>query len=192
MHWHRIYGIAIVVIILLMGTDIQAQVKDDSTSTKTNLRVRNPKKAALYSMIVPGGGQIYNRKYWKLPIVYGAVGTAVYLFFDNRKFYLQYREAYLNDLAVQAGEPGYVLSSFGEDGVTTAALRSAADESRQFMEYCVLGFAAVYALQIIDASVDAHLSSFDVSDNLSLQWNPTVNPGLNRELTAGVQLNFRF
>lgn len=171
---------------------MEAQVTDKVPEKESKVKVRNPKKASFYSMVVPGGGQIYNGKYWKLPIVYGALGTAVYLFFDNRKYYLEYRGAYLNDLAVEAGEPGYTLSSYGLDGVTTQSLRGAADESRQFMEYCVMGFAAIYALQIIDASVDAHLSSFDVSDDLSLHWNPTVNPGLNRDFTAGVQLKFRF
>ena len=177
-------------------SNISAAQATDSTSqmvSKDSINqplVRNPKKAALFSTIVPGGGQIYNRKLWKLPIIYGALGAVVYLYFDNRSYYQDYREAYINDLKFE--EPDYIPSSYALQGIQTAQLRTAADQSRQNMEYCMIGFAALYVLQIVDASVDAHLSSFDVSDDISLQWEPTMQQAQNQTWMTGIRMNFRF
>lgn len=152
--------------------------------------MRSPKKASLYSAIIPGAGQIYNKKHWKLPIVYGAMATAVYFYFNNRSYYIEYRDAYLNDLNFE--DPDYVPSFYALRNVGTSQLRQAADASRQNMEYSVIGFLAVYGLQIIDATVDAHLSSFDIGDDLSMEWQPTLLPSSNQHIMSGLRLDFRF
>lgn len=175
---------------LLAQSKDSTESKRQEKSIKKETHVRNPKKASLYSAALPGAGQIYNRKYWKLPIVYGAMATTVYLYFDNRRYYVDYRDAYLNEL--NQDDPDYVPSDYAVQGVSTSQLRAASDQSRQNMEYAVIGFLAIYGLQIIDATVDAHLSSFDVGDDLSLEWQPTLQRGANQQIMSGLTLNFRF
>lgn len=192
----RTYGI--VFLFLLFGHAVTAQ-QADSTQTESVVKqkqrkVRDPKKAALFSAVAPGGGQIYNGRFWKLPFVYGALGTVTYLYFDNRSIYREFRAAYINDLNFE--DPDYEPSIYAAQNIQASTLRAKADEARLNMEYCIIGFAAVYALQIIDATVDAHLSSFDVDDDLSLDWHPTIQPafqpGKPTGMMTGFNLNFRF
>ena len=128
---------------------------------------RNPKRATLLSAVLPGSGQIYNRKYWKLPIVYGALGTAGYFFFDNRSRYLPFKEAYVIDADTTDG----LISEYYGDA-SLDQLRGAADQYRKWMEYSAIVFTIFYALQIVDATVDAHLFYFNVSDDLSMRIEP--------------------
>lgn len=192
----HIYPLILAMAMIACTRSLLAQSKDSTESKrqeksiKKETHVRNPKKASLYSAALPGAGQIYNRKYWKLPIVYGAMATTVYLYFDNRRYYVDYRDAYLNEL--NQDDPDYVPSDYAVQGVSTSQLRAASDQSRQNMEYAVIGFLAIYGLQIIDATVDAHLSSFDVGDDLSLEWQPTLQRGANQQIMSGLTLNFRF
>lgn len=148
---------------------------------------RSPKKAALFSTVFPGGGQIYNHKYWKLPIVYGALATVGFFYFNNRFWYLEYKDAYLNDLDETKAPSVYALQ-----GVSTTQLRTAADQSQQFMEYSMLAFAVLYGLQIVDATVDAHLFYFDVSEDLSMNWQPSLQMTTNQQFVQGLSLNFTF
>ncbi|NQV52761.1 MAG: hypothetical protein HQ500_06240 [Flavobacteriales bacterium] len=192
----HIYQLIFSLALLACTCTVHAQAPDSTRSetqeksAKKEKPIRNPKKASLYSAVLPGAGQIYNRKYWKLPIVYGAMATAVYLYFDNRRYYVDYRDAYLNEL--NQDDPDYVPSNYAIQGVSTSQLRAASDQSRQNMEYSVIGFLAIYGLQIIDATVDAHLSSFDVGDDLSMEWQPTLQRGANQQIMSGLTLNFRF
>jgi len=160
-------------------------VQDSADQGK--VRRKNPKRAAVLSAVLPGSGQIYNRKYWKLPIVYGGLGTTVFLYFNNRYWYQEYRTAYLNDL-----EEDSVPSQYALNGITTSQLREAADASRKNMEYAMIGTVIVYALQIVDATVDAHLFYFDVSDDLSMNWTPSIQPNLSGGLQSGISLNLNF
>lgn len=157
------------------------------SDTTTEERRVTPKKAALLSAVLPGAGQIYNKKYWKLPLVYGAIGTAGFLFVNNRYWYQQYRTAYINDL-----DTNNALSQFGLQGISTSQLREAADASRKNMEYAAIGFALVYVLQLVDATVDAHLFHFDVTEDLSLNWQPTTfrRSFGTQQYGLALQLNF--
>ncbi len=155
--------------------------------TMSKVRRRSPKRAALLAAVLPGAGQIYNKKYWKLPLVYGALGTAGFLYFNNRYWYQQYRTAYINDLEEENPASQYALQ-----GISTNQLRDAADASRRNMEYAMIGFALGYALQILDATVDAHLFYFDVSDDLSLNWSPSMMPSPMGRPQQGLALNLTF
>ncbi len=127
-----------------------------------------PKRAALYSLIFPGAGQIYNGKLWKAPIVYGAMGTTIYLITYNRDFYKRLQDAYVIRLAgVEEDEYTGIISS--ADGI-----KSARDSFRKNMELAYFGTAAIYLLQVIEAYVDAHLQGFDVNDDLSLHFFPQI------------------
>lgn len=128
----------------------------------------SPRKAIIHSAILPGWGQADNKKYWKIPIVYGALGTTTYLFFRNWQQYKDSRLAYqlatdtdpLND--AQIIEPYYSVRNQPE------RIRVFRNQVRQNMDYCVLFFIAFWGLNVVDAAVDAHLKSFDVSDKLSI------------------------
>jgi hypothetical protein len=138
-----------------------------SDTTKTS---HSPKKAAILSAVLPGAGQIYNKKYWKLPIVYGGMATAIYLAIDYRKEYFRYREGYRSLID---NDPNTV-SEFENQPVTPEGVRDVRDTYKNWMEMSFIAAGLVYVLNIVDASVDAHLMEFDVSDNLSIKAQPRV------------------
>ena len=158
-------------------------------------KTKNPKTAALLSAVLPGAGQVYNRKFWKLPIVYAGIGTATYFIITNRSEYIRYREAYVLDNDTTNG----LISEFNPGDLTQSELeqllrleRQYADQYRTWMEYSFIGFFAVYALQIVDATVDAHLFSFDVTDDLTLNALPTFQYTATRIPVTGLRLSLNF
>ncbi|MFT3980400.1 MAG: DUF5683 domain-containing protein [Ferruginibacter sp.] len=136
----------------------------------------NPNKAVIRSLIVPGWGQVTNKKYWKVPIVYGALGTTGYLFFRNIRQYRDSKQAYIlatdgidsNDYLIK--QPYYSVKDQPE------RIRAFRNSVRQNVDYCVLFFIAFWGLNVADAAVDAHLKTFDVSDDLSLQIKAGYSP----------------
>lgn len=164
------------------------------TETLFGFRMTKPTKAGLLA-IVPGGGQIYNRKYWKLPIVYGLVGGLGYWVYYEQKYYGYFK--YANSLAVipaTAIAPAVSVSQqiagssyrIPDDATRTTIANGAANYStfipnylifyRRLRDLSILLSAAGYSLTVLDAVVDAHLSEFDVSDDLSLRWQPAAVP----------------
>lgn len=141
------------------------------------LRQHSPRKAAIRSAIIPGWGQIYNKKYWKLPIVYGALGTAAGVFFYNVTTYRDLRFAY------KAKYEAMGLNGAPRDSTNyrrikpellpldVQALRSYRDEFRRNVDYSALAFILLWGLNVVDATVDAHLKTFDVSPDLSFRMN---------------------
>jgi hypothetical protein len=144
-------------------------------------RVFSPRKAALYSAILPGLGQVYNKKYWKVPIVYAAVGIPVYLFFDNKNWYnrTRYALAVLNS-TTYPNNSGDSLSKVHPqlrglvERKADGALQNYRNEFRKNMDYSILFTLLFWGLNVVDATVDAHLKGFNVSDNLSLKIKPTI------------------
>jgi TM2 domain-containing membrane protein YozV len=134
--------------------------------------------AALRSAIFPGLGQIYNKKYWKLPLVYGAVAFPVVTFTYNLEWYNKTREAYTikfyNDTAK------IKLPTDGLDQrlipLSSGSLRLYRNSFRQGVDFSVLGLLVVWGLQVADAAVDAHLKGFNVNDDLSLRIKPWIAP----------------
>ena len=148
--------------------------------------LHSPKKAAIWSALLPGAGQVYNKKYWKVPIIYGAFTTCAYFAVDNRREYLRYRDAY----RAETDNDSTTISEFDGFPITVQGIRDRRDQFKQWMELSYILGGLTYVLQIVDASVDAHLFYFDVSDNLSLRWQPQFrrNRFLNTS-TAGVSLH---
>ena len=142
------------------------------------IRVYNPKKAAIRSAILPGWGQIYNKKYWKLPIVYGALGTSAYVFFFNLQTYKDTRDAYKAKYNIrQPGATAADTVAFNNipdylKPYSEGTLQTNRDSYRRDIDYSVLFFAILWGLNVVDAAVDAHLKSFDVSPDLSLRFKP--------------------
>jgi hypothetical protein len=148
-------------------------------------RVFNPRTATIRSAIVPGLGQIYNRKYWKLPLVYGALGVTAGIFVYNVKTYRLLRQAYVYASDTFPANDNLIDPRF--KNLSPGAIRSYRNSFRQNVDYSVLFFILFWGLNVVDATVDAHLKSFDVNDNLSFQVRPGISTMAN---TAGVSFIF--
>ncbi len=131
----------------------------------------SPSKAAFYSAIFPGGGQIYNKKYWKAPIVWAAIGASVYFYVDNSNEYDRFRTAF--KLRSQ-GLPDEFDGLNGNPSISTTGLENAQKTLRKNRDLSLLTGVLLYVLQIVEASVNAHLLQFDTDDSLSI--NPTIQP----------------
>jgi hypothetical protein len=146
----------------------------------------NPRKAALLSLVVPGAGQIYNKRWWKVPLVYGAMGGMVYTIRFNQTRYRQYRTAY--QLALD-GEP----HQFSDRNVSTNTLRLVRDRADKNLQLSYIGLVVVHGLQAMEAFVDAHLKTFDVNEDLSLQLKPSLqNDGWTGQPTVGIGVALSF
>lgn len=133
-----------------------------------------PRTAAFRSAILPGLGQIYNKKYWKLPIVYAALGITGYIFLDNIKTYKEYRFAYAARFKAEQPPPAQDSTDYFKlkeiyKLISPESIRTARNRFRQYVDYSALFFIIFWGLNVVDATVDAHLKSFDVSPDLSLQ-----------------------
>ena len=133
-----------------------------SISSQKIQKDKSPKKAAIYSAVIPGAGQIYTKKYWKVPIIYGGLVTSAYFINDNNNQYNEYRDAAL--LSYETGED--------QLGYTYSELITLKDHYKRNREISYFSFVGFYILNIIDASVNAHLFHFDVSDDISLNIRP--------------------
>jgi hypothetical protein len=149
------------------------------------VRVYNPGKAAIRSAILPGWGQAYNKKYWKIPIVYGALGTTAAIFFFNLQTYKDTRLAYTIKYNMSLPTATAADSArFDEipvylQPISTGSLRAYRDSYRRDIDYSILFFVLFWGLNVVDAAVDAHLKSFDVSPDLSLRFKPGYSPMAN-------------
>ncbi len=152
------------------------------TLKKEEINPLAPSKAAFYSAVLPGLGQAYNKKYWKIPIVYGAIGTSLYFYISNNKKYHKYRDAYKQRLAGEKDEFGYL-----DDNRLIQAQRFY-QRNRDLSLLVTVGF---YILNIVDANVDAHLLQFNVSDKLSFQPDVYQND-INYKTNVGLTLNYKF
>ena len=160
----------------------KSQQLTDSISPKTVL-VFNPRKATIRSAIIPGWGQLYNKKYWKLPLVYGALGATAGIYFYNLKTYKILKLAYT--YASDTDPSNDVLIDPQFSNLSANAIKSYRNSFRQNIDYSVLFFLLFWGLNVVDATVDAHLKAFDVNDNLSLEFKPGYSPLAN---TSGISL----
>ena len=142
-----------------------------------------PAKAAFYSAILPGLGQAYNKKYWKIPLVYAAIGTTLYFYTDSNKKYNQYRDAYKRRLE------GYTDDKFDYlDKNRLIKGQKFYQRNRDLSALMAVGF---YVLNIIDANVDAALIQFNVNENLSLKPNINTND-VTFKTNVGLTVNYNF
>lgn len=161
----------LILILVFFSFSTYSQQEEKKSDTTKN---HSPHKAAVLSAILPGAGQIYNQKYWKAPIVWGALGTAVYFTIDNTKIYNGLKNEYIARLNGKSYTATELCDLRNPEGCSTETLQSSLDEFRRWRDISFIATTAVYVLQIIDAAVDAHLFHFDVSDDLSLTWQPSM------------------
>ena len=170
--------------------------------------IPDPAKATWMALVIPGGGQIYNRKFWKLPIFYGGFAGCAYALTWNNKMYNDYSDAYraavneewdsssITDLL----PPGYTGSI--SHSQLTETLRRRKDTYRRYRDLSIFAFIGVYLLSVVDAYVDAELSNFDITPDLSMKVEPAVIDNnnsvgtqyspLTRSKSVGLQCSFRF
>lgn len=160
--------------------------------------VPNPTKATWLALVFPGGGQIYNRKYWKLPIIYGGFAGCAYALSWNGKMYKDYSQAYMdimdNNPNTNSFEDLLPPNSNYDTEQLKEVLRKRKDTYRRYRDLSIFAFIGVYLISVIDAYVDAELSNFDITPDLSMKVEPTIinnqfQPG-NR--SVGVQCSLRF
>jgi hypothetical protein len=158
---------------------------EQSNAPKEGMKF-NPTKAGLYSAILPGLGQYYNKKYWKIPIVLGGIGTGVGVILYNQGRYSRYREAFVAELNGQQHE-------FSDlPGVTVESLGRTQDRAKRQMDYAIAVTALVYILNIVDAVVDAHL--YEGRNDSDLAFQPTVifDEFGKQNSKAGLSLSYNF
>ena len=150
----------------------------------------NPRTAAFLSLALPGAGQIYNRKYWKLPLVYGGLGALTYFEIQNVRQYRELRDNYKwvvdDDINTNPTEEPYTL-------LDATSLKRYRDEWRRYMELTSLFLGLGYVLTATEAFVDAHLTRFDVSDDLSMRLLPKAQllPDATMAFGIGLRIELR-
>lgn len=188
---------AIIPVILLLTVMLSANTPScygqHTVAYDSSLKLHSPTKAALFSAALPGLGQAYNKKYWKIPIVYAGFGVFTYFIIKNRKEYVKYREAFNY---VSRGDSTYIdneyVFKYNED-----QLRDGKNYYRRNLEFTYILTGLWYIINILDATVDAHFFDFDVSDDLSLRIDPIIDncnfiPGRGTGTINGLTITLKF
>ena len=186
------------IILILLAIQLQAQQDSVVTAPPENPMqvsasdsakvVKHSPTTAMLLSIIPGGGQIYNHKYWKLPIVYGLLGASGYFVYYTAHNMVTYRNEFINrrDGNLELIDPK--LAKYPDEN-----LLELKNKSQRNMEIGIAITAVLYALNIVDAMVDAHLYYFDISDDLSLRWSPAMVPNLaSGRNSFGLTLQFNW
>ena len=183
-------------LIFLFPTETLAQAEvytepvDTSKVEAKSIKLKEPKKhspkrAVILSALLPGLGQVYNKKYWKLPIIYGGFGGLSYWLYTSTQEYKTYRNA----LKIRFDDDPNTVDEF-DGSVSENNLIELKNYYKRNLDLSVIFMAVLYALNLVDAAVDAHLFNFDVSDDLSMRIQPRVGFNAQRGSTAGVSLIF--
>lgn len=188
----------IFIVISLIATSVFSQNNDELKITTEDVAVKKnkekknkpyeplaPARAAFYSAVLPGLGQAYTKKYWKIPIVYGALGTGIYFYLQNNNQYQDLRDVYKARLAGENPED-LEFANLSEDQLIDLQRRF-----RRDAELALLITAGLYILNIVDANVTAHLQQYNISDDLSLQPKMNFND-LNAKPNYGLSLSYSF
>ncbi len=144
-----------------------------------------PSKAAFYSAVFPGAGQAFNKKYWKIPIVYMAIGTSIYSYDFNQKKYWNYRNAY------KSRKAGYNNDEFQNLILEDNRLLDGADFHKKNRDLSMVFIISFYILNILDANIDAHLKQYNIDENLTLLPYYDKETNINSE-SVGLSLNLFF
>ncbi len=181
-----------------LSRNLQKQgVSVDSIVTKKPLNPLAPSKAAFYSAVLPGLGQIYNRRYWKVPIVYIAMGTSMYAYVYNDDLYDRFRSAFKRRRAGFIDDEFYDVNESGinpgNPDLSDQAIQDAQERYQRDRDLALVITIALYALNIIDANVDSHLRQFNVDDDLSTRIQPYIeyNP-VTADPNYGLSLTIKF
>lgn len=201
-------------VVLISGQKVQAQeIESDSIYTPVKVKEHSPHKATVYSALLPGLGQIYNKKYWKLPILYAGIGATLYAIVWNTDQYNIYKDAYVDfsnfqdyKYQTEGGDIPEPTSKRYEELVTTdfsttdasydawfkTKLQNGKDSYKHDRDLSYIILLGVYVLNIIDATVDAHFTNFSINDDLTMTVQPKMNysPMSGNTLGLSCRINF--
>jgi Family of unknown function (DUF5683) len=167
----------VVMISLLTSTaeaQVQKPVKREAVVPDTTVKKKSPaSKAALMSAILPGLGQVYNKKYWKLPLVYGVIAIPVSTFKYNREWYQKTRFAYAAKLDTISSNDALIAREL--QPLSNESLKLYRNAFRKNMDFSILGILVAWGLNVIDATVDGHLRNFDINTGLTMHIKPSFS-----------------
>lgn len=161
-------------------------------TTSVVVKKQSPTRATIFSTVLPGLGQAYNRNYWKIPVIYAGFGGIGYGLYFYQNYYTEYRDIYnkyRDDYTLADRLPETIR---GRDDYTLNDVREERNFARRWRDICIIGGSAWYLLNILDAYVYANLFDFDVSDDLSLHLAPTLMPTANARLSPTLRISFTF
>jgi hypothetical protein len=199
--------ILLIAVLISSGQKVHKSNYEDSLpAAKVDSLIKaqhSPRKAAIRSAIIPGWGQIYNKKYWKAPIVWGALGVTGAIFFNNLHTYQDLKFAYAAKYKAalppyDSTKPykgpyqdstDYKLIKSQYVPIDAEALKAGRNQYRQYVDYAAVFFIIFWGLNVVDAAVDAHLKAFDISPDLTLKIKPHYNPLAK---AGGVSFVFNF
>jgi len=197
-------NIIFILLVLISGNLFGQNLEIDTTKVSevpaNAEKIHSPKRATIYSAVLPGLGQAYNKKYWKIPIIYVGFGTIGYFIGWNNGNYSTYKLAY-SDLT--DGDPStdsyldldaakyYDLENPTDYNNFKTGLSKQSNYYRRNRDLLIIFMAGFYGLNIIDASVDAHLFDFDISEDLTMNWQPAVQT-FEKQLVYGANFTFKF
>ncbi len=187
----NVIWLALSVLLILtpgLGGFAFAQTVNDTIIPKSKPEIikHSPSKATILAAVIPGAGQAYNRKYWKIPIVYVGVAAAGYAIYSNQKNYKDSKNSYI-------ALTDTIESTVYEGNLSEAQLITSIDYYRRYRDMSVLALLAWHGLTIIDANVDAHFFNWDVSEDLSLRvrpralWVGKMKPGIGLSLNLNIK-----
>lgn len=187
-----------------LQSPVVVEVKEADSVQLAKQWIPNPTKATWMALVFPGGGQIYNKKYWKLPIFYAGFAGCTYALTWNNRMYKDYAAAYKDAVnnnwtakSITELIPSRYMERVSKTQITDL-LKKRKDSYRRYRDISVFAFIAVYALSVVDAYVDAELSNFDISPDLSMRVEPAVmdNGLLNgrglKKQAVGLQCSLKF
>jgi hypothetical protein len=209
---HAFLKLSLIFVLLFIGLYSSAQkvrhsaYEDSLPAAQVDSLIKaqhSPRKAAIRSAIIPGWGQIYNKKYWKVPIVWGALGVTGYIFVTNLHTYQDLRFAYTAKYkaSLPPYDPNSTYPGPYQDStdykhikhqyvpIDPESLRTGRNIYRQYVDYAAVFFIIFWGLNVVDAAVDAHLKAFDISPDLTLKIRPSYNPLVK---AGGVSFVFNF
>jgi Family of unknown function (DUF5683) len=186
-----VFFFILVSLILFQLNDTAAQTTTGTTFIPDSIleKQHSPTKATIMSACLPGLGQVYNKKYWKVPIIYAGLGVLTYFIVTNSKEYSTYKSAYIASVNNDTTGPYQDLIK----KYPAQDLLSASEYYRRNLEISWLLTGVWYILNIVDAAVDANLFTYNISKDLSLKVDPVIiGPGMSRNFTSGIRLSLRF
>jgi hypothetical protein len=177
----------IALLLLFISTFSFSQTNEKIINKDSLTKKHSPRLAATFSAILPGLGQAYNKKYWKIPIIYIGIGSFAYLSLKNNEYYNNFKKAYKELYETNPNGYYYLYNTT----YTLSGLEAGKNYYRRYRDLYSILTVGVYVLNIIDATVDAYLFDFDVSDNLSLNISPTPLYADNKYYN-GIKICFYF
>lgn len=179
---------SLIFLFLILFPSLRAQERDTVQLNENVEELHSPHKATIKSVILPGLGQIYNKKYWKVPIIYAGIGATMYMAFEERKKFREFKEAYV--LRVD-DDPTTVDNKYAN--YSDQNMLSLIDYHRRSRDLFFIFSGIIYALNVVDATVDAHLYYFDVSEDISASIFPNIEvDNFNMAFSPGLKLKFEF